>query len=45
MTTLECPACSEEGEHLEEDQAKCPTPSCRVTTFQTTYPLDRWVDR
>lgn len=40
MTTLRCPACSEEGELLEEDQAKCTTPACRVTTFQITIPLD-----
>jgi len=40
MTRLECPACHETGEHVEEDQARCMTPACRVTTFQTTTPPD-----
>jgi hypothetical protein len=33
-----CPACGQEGEHEMEDQARCLTPTCRVTTFQTTTP-------
>jgi len=41
----DCPACSEDGEHVEEDQARCTTPRCRVTTFQTTTPPDRRLDR
>lgn len=41
MTTLRCPSCQEEGELVEEDQAKCTVPPCRVTTFQITYPPDR----
>lgn len=37
---LDCPACGEEGEHVEEDQARCTAFACRVTTFQTTTPPD-----
>lgn len=39
---LECPACDEHGERVEStaDQARCTTPACRVTTFQTTTPPD-----
>jgi hypothetical protein len=36
----ECPACKEPGEDLPEDQARCDTPACRVTTYQTTTPPD-----
>lgn len=36
----DCPACGVEGEHVEEDQARCTAFSCRVTTFQTTTPPD-----
>jgi len=39
--TLRCPACDAGGDHLEEDQAKCTAPACRVTTFQTTTPPDQ----
>jgi len=35
-----CPACGEKGDHVEEDQAACTAPACRVTTFQTTTPPD-----
>jgi hypothetical protein len=37
---LNCPACGEPGEHVQEDQARCTAPACRVTTFQTTTPPD-----
>lgn len=37
---LDCPACGEPGEHVDEDQALCGTPACRVTSFQITTPPD-----
>jgi hypothetical protein len=37
---LDCPACGAEGEYSDADQARCLTPECRVTTFQTTTPPD-----
>jgi hypothetical protein len=44
---VECPACGEPGERaptLPVDQARCREPPCRVTTFQTTTPPDRYLD-
>lgn len=38
MTSLFCPACDKIGELFEEDLAECTTRSCRVTTFQITFP-------
>jgi hypothetical protein len=41
---LVCPACGEPGERRLADQARCVEPICRVTTFQTTTPPDRYLD-
>lgn len=37
---LRCPACGEEGDRTDADQAACTAPACRVTTLQTTTPPD-----
>jgi hypothetical protein len=37
---FDCPACGEEGDRVEEDQARCTAFACRVTTFQITTPPD-----
>jgi len=42
---LDCPACGEEGGYDDADQARCLTPACRVTTFQSTTPPDQVIEQ